>query len=207
MSIRKKGETSYKETALGVVSRSELIPLEIEGIKRAWDWILKRNVAGKLPLTTEFLKQVHKIGFAWIFPEMGGQFRKIEVTVSKHTPPKFYQVPQLMEDFLKDLNVRLKHLLQVDTRDLVKEITELLAWAHHRFLWIHPFMDYNGRISRLLTNIILLKLELPPIEMHVETRAGRLKYVEALQCADQGDSTKLQKIIFRAIRETAKELE
>jgi hypothetical protein len=35
------GETSYKETAFGIIPRSQLIPLEIEGIKRAWDFVAK----------------------------------------------------------------------------------------------------------------------------------------------------------------------
>jgi hypothetical protein len=35
---RRQGETSYKDTAFGIISHSKLIPLEIEGIKRAWDF-------------------------------------------------------------------------------------------------------------------------------------------------------------------------
>lgn len=207
MSKKKKGETSYKETAFGIIPRSQIIPLEIEGIKRAWDWVLKKNSTSTLPLTIAFLKQVHKIGFAWIFPEIGGQFRKVEVTVSKHTPPKFYQAPQLMGNFLENLKTRLKHLPKIDALNFIEELTELLAWAHHRFLWIHPFTDYNGRIARLLINIILLKLNLPPIEMKVETEAGRNGYIEALQYADNEDNSKLQEIILNAIKEAAKALE
>lgn len=41
--LKRKGETSYKETAFGIIPRSKLIPLEIEGIKRAWDFILKKG--------------------------------------------------------------------------------------------------------------------------------------------------------------------
>src|SRR3989338_5106970 len=203
---KRLGETSYKETAFGIIPRSKLILLEIEGITRAWDFVLKKKIKNKLPLTPNFLKKIHEIGFGWIFPELGGKFRKIDVTVSKHIPPKFYLVPQEMDNFTKDLKIRIKHLPKIDDEKFINELISLLSWSHHKFLWIHPFQDYNGRISRLLTNVILLNLNLPPIELKVETTAGRKNYVKALQLADNHNYTKLENIIKSAIDEMAKEL-
>lgn len=204
--VKRKGETSYKETAFGIIPRSKLIPLEIEGIKRAWDFVLRKNEKGKLPLTPEFIKKLHKIGFGWIFPEMGGKYRVIEVKVSNHTPPKFYLVPQLMNEFAKDLQIRIKYLPKIEDKKFLDELISLLAWSHHRFLWIHPFQDYNGRIGRLLNNVILLNINLPPIELKVETTASRKKYIEALQSADSHDYRNLEKIIRSAIEESVEEL-
>ncbi|OIO16301.1 hypothetical protein COV56_03225 [Candidatus Kuenenbacteria bacterium CG11_big_fil_rev_8_21_14_0_20_37_9] len=203
---KRPGETSYKETAFGIIPRSKLIPLEIEGIKRAWDFVLKKSAKNKLPLATSFIKKAHQVGFGWIFPELGGKFRKINVTVSKHTPPKFYFVSQEMDNFTKDLQVRIKHLPKIEDEKFINELISLLAWSHHKFLWIHPFQDYNGRIGRLLINIILLNLNLPPIELKVETTAGRKKYVKALQLADSHNYIKLENIFNSAIDEMANEL-
>src|SRR4030042_1853662 len=177
---KRKGETSYRETAFGIIPRSKLIPLEIEGIKKAWDFVLKKNGKGKLPLTPEFIKQMHKTGFGWIFPKMGGKYRIIDVKVSKHIPPKYYLVPQLTVEFSKDLKKRIKHLPKIEDEKFLDKLVSLLAWSHHKFLWIHPFQDYNGRIGRLLNNVILLNLNLPPVELKVETAAGRNRYVKAL---------------------------
>jgi Fic family protein len=160
-----------------------------------------------LPLTLDFIKEIHKIGFGWIFPELGGKFRVIEVTVSNHIPPKFFLIPQLMEDFMKDSQTRIKHLPKIEDEKFLNELISLLAWSHHRFLWIHPFKDYNGRIARLLNNIILLNLNLPPIELKVETKSGRKKYIEALQSADNHDYSKLEKIFRSAIEEATRELQ
>ncbi|MBI4652094.1 Fic family protein [Candidatus Desantisbacteria bacterium] len=201
------GETSYKETAFGIIPRAILIPLEIEGTKRAWDFVIDQFNKNKTNITPAFIQEVHKIGFGWIFPTMGGKFRKIDVTVSKHIPPKYYLIPQLMTDFTKDVKTRINHLSKIDNPKFINELTALLAWAHHRFLWIHPFQDYNGRIGRLLNNIILLHQNLPPIELKVETTSGRKKYVEALQKADSGDYNNLEKLIRSAIEESIKEIQ
>ena len=204
--MKRTGETSYKETVFGILPRAKLIPLEIEGIKKAWDFVLKQENKGKIPITSSSLQKIHKVGFGWIFPEMGGKFRTIEVTVSKHTPPRFFQVPQLMEDFTEDLKTRLKCLPDFERPNFLEELVELLAWAHHRFLWIHPFFDYNGRIGRLLMSMILMNLNLPPIELRVETKVSRIKYVKALSQADEGDFTSLEKLIRAALEEAAKKL-
>lgn len=201
------GETSYKETAFGIIGRSELIPLEIEGIKKAWDFVLQKSERANITLTPSFLKQVHKVGFGWMSPEIGGKFRTIEVRVSDHTPPKPYLIPQLIEDFSRDLKTRLKHLPKLEGNTFLEKLIELLAWTHHRFLWIHPFTDYNGRIARLLNNIILVNLNLPPIELKVETPKTREKYVKALQQADKGYYKDLEKHISKAITESVTEYE
>lgn len=202
---KRKGETSYKETIFGIIPRSRLIPLEIEGIKKAWDFVLNQHSRGKISVTPLSLQKIHKIAFGWIFPEISGKFRNIEVIVSKHKPPRFHQVATLMKDFTEDLKIRLKYLPNIDNVNFLSELTDLLAWAHHRFLWIHPFTDYNGRIGRLLINIILLNLNLPPIELKVETKRGRTKYVAALQKSDEGHYDKLKQLMRSALEEAVRE--
>jgi len=203
---RRKGETSYRQTAFGIIPRSKLILLEIEGIKRAWDFVLKERKKTKISITSSFIKKLHKVGFGWIFPEMAGKFRKIEVTVSDHAPPKYHLLPQLMDNYCKDLKERSKHLPTLEQPTFLKKLVCFLAWAHHRFLWIHPFKDYNGRIARLLTNVILLNLDLPPIELKVETKISRKKYIEALKNADDSNYSKLEEIVREAIEETGREV-
>jgi len=203
---KKPGETNYRETTFGILPRSKLILLEIEGIKRAWDFVLDRRLKVKIVITPELIKKLHGVGFSWIFPETSGKFRKVEVTVSDHIPPKYYLLPQFMVDYCRDLKERLKHLPAFNQPDFVKELINLLAWTHHRFLWIHPFKDYNGRIARLLINVILLNLNLPPIELKVETKNGRKRYVAALKQADAGDNSALTKLIHEAIEETSREI-
>lgn len=205
--MKKIGETSYKETAFGIIPRSKLIPLEIEGTKKAWDFIIDKSKIGEISITVDFLLELHKIGYGWIFPDIAGRFRKIDVKVSEHIPPKFYQVREVMAGFTADLKIRSKHLPSTFDLKYINNLCELLAWAHHRFLWIHPFQDYNGRISRLLNNVILLNLNLPPIELKVETKVGRKKYIQALQKADNGGYHDLEKIIQSAIEESFEEVE
>ena len=201
-----KDETSYGETAFGIIPRSKLIPLEIEGVKRTWDFILKKRKKTKISITPSFIKKLHEVGFAWIFPKEGGDFRKVEVTVSDHTPPRHHLLSQFMDSYCKDLAERLKHLPSLSQADFLEELVCFLAWVHHRFLWIHPFKDYNGRIGRLLINIILLNLDLPPIELKVETKVGRKKYIQALKNADNGNCLNLEKLIRNAVEETTEDL-
>lgn len=57
--VKCKGETSYKETAFGIIPRSKLIPLEIEGIKKAWDFVLQKSEKDSF-LTSSFFKKLQK---------------------------------------------------------------------------------------------------------------------------------------------------
>jgi hypothetical protein len=60
----------------------------------------------------------------------------------------------------------------------------LAAWLHHRFTQIHPYQDGNGRVARVLANLVLVKQQLFPV---VITRDHRPRYIEALEQSDAGN--------------------
>ena len=82
------------------------------------------------------------------------------------------------------------------------EVISLLAWFQNRFVWIHPFKDYNGRVGRLLTNLILLNLGLPILTIKAETGKDRDEYIEAMKTADQQDYSRLEELIATALNES-----
>jgi hypothetical protein len=75
-------------------------------------------------------------------------------------------------------------------------IPERLAGTHAEFERIHPFLDGNGRVGRLLMNLMLVRLGYPPAVIYARERA---KYLDALGRADDGDAAPLGELIARAV--------
>lgn len=67
----------------------------------------------------------------------------------------------------------------------------LAAWLHHRFSQIHPYQDGNGRVARVLANLVLVKRQLFPV---VITRNQRPQYIDALEQADSGNLKSLTRL-------------
>ena len=84
----------------------------------------------------------------------------------------------------------------------IHKVVELLAWFQHGFVLIHPFQDYNGRLARMLTICILLKLGLPPIEIKADSGGDRQKYLDAMYAADEGNYSQLEKLMEVALNES-----
>ena len=57
------------------------------------------------------------------------------------------------------------------------------AYAHHAFVWIHPFADGNGRVARALASIFTLRTDSIPLLILLEHKA---EYLTALREADRG---------------------
>lgn len=104
------------------------------------------------PLDKEFICQVHRIvveGLVREGDERPGAFRTRPVTINKssHIPPAPTDVDDRMRELVVFINE--KHGAQFD---LLKD-----AIAHHRFTWIYPFTNGNGRVARLLTYAMMAK--------------------------------------------------
>lgn len=194
-STKPKGATSYKHTVFGIIPRSKLLQLELEGTKKGLEFIATnyhQNITPKLIL------KIHEIAFAWIFPDWAGKYRTIRVEYSGKEAPLPHEITTLVINLCADLAERIKHL----DKDQVTKIIELLAWFQHRFVWIHPFQDYNGRLARMLTTYILLQLDLPPSEIKANTKKDRDNYLHAMYAADENDYLKLEKLIKQALDES-----
>lgn len=201
-STKPKGATSYKETAFGIIPRLKLLPLELEGTKKGLDLVYQLvSKSPKVEITPELILRIHNESFGWIFPTWAGKFRTVRVEFSGKEAVPPHQVRGLIVILCADLKERFKYL-SPKSDDFVERVVGLLAWLQHRFVWIHPFQDYNGRVARMLTILILMILNLPPIEIRAKAKNDRRKYLEAMYAADDGDYSKLETLIERSLNES-----
>jgi len=113
-----------------------------------------------------------------------GQYKAFEnMTVRSNGKIHMYllpaEVPAAMKALIDDTNEQLK---SIDINDIDKHPLTVAVRFHQQFLnKIHPFSDGNGRIGRLLTNLILLKQQYPPIFI---TDVDRLVYLKRFEESD-----------------------
>lgn len=158
---------------------------EIINLMHALDFI-DEHIADT-PISRGFILELHKIVVSGLTREgddhIGG-FRDKDVSIanSKHTPPSHYDVADLMRELIEYINDG------ANSRDELLKI----ALAHHRFVWVHPFGNGNGRTVRLLTYAMLCKkgyIEPNALRLFNPTAvfAGdRYKYYDMLERADKG---------------------
>jgi Fic family protein len=129
-------------------------------------------VTQKMELSEYVLKQIHGIILYGIDRENAGIYRKLPVAIagSKHLPPQPYLLQDLMEDYF-----RFYEFHKDDLHPVV-----LAAEMHERLVSIHPFIDGNGRYSRLIMNLILLQHGFP-LAIIGGDYESRMAYYDALE--------------------------
>ena len=75
-STKPKGATSYKQTAFGIIPRTKLLQLEIEGTKNGLEFVANNFHQN---ITPQLILRIHETAFAWIFPDWAGKYRTIRV--------------------------------------------------------------------------------------------------------------------------------
>jgi len=110
---------------------------------------IKHLVEKKSVFNEHALLAVHNLILRGIDQSNAGKYRQVQVMIkgSKHVPPAPYLVPKQMEDYF------IWYRQQQNKLHPVVLATEM----HERLVTIHPFIDGNGRTSRLVMNLILLK--------------------------------------------------
>lgn len=147
---------------------------EVINHKKAYGYV-KKCIAEKKPLDENIVKDLHAILTENII--VGGIYRKEEVRISGagFTPPAGNEMYMQIKNFYEDLKIKENELNPI----------ELAAWTHAEFVRIHPYIDGNGRTSRLIMNYQLLIHGYLPISVAKE---NRLDYYNALeQYAVKGD--------------------
>lgn len=168
--IRHIIETRYAVPGKSLQEQNEAIGVDV-AMKYINTTLLSRAGA----ITVNDILEIHRRVLGYADPVEAGRFRVSQVFVGHHIPPHPQDLDRHMQELVQWLNSEeALHLHPV----------ELAALAHYKLVYVHPFVDGNGRTSRLLMNLILMQASYPPITIRKEQRA---EYYTALDTANEGD--------------------
>ncbi|MCI9126844.1 MAG: Fic family protein [Eubacterium sp.] len=146
---------------------------EVVNHDKAFGYIKKCISEGKV-LDENIVKDIHSLLMENILT--GGIYRNVDVRITgaNHKPPTPNEMFEQIKNFYTDIEYR-------DKRNAI----EFAAWTHAEFVRIHPFVDGNGRTSRMIMNYQLMNAGFLPVSIAKE---NRLEYFEALEVyAVEGD--------------------
>ncbi|MDA1020290.1 MAG: Fic family protein [Cyanobacteria bacterium] len=184
------------ETKLGILDHVELNQHEAVGLKKTWDFLLNNQSDD---LDSLLINKAHKHGFDFLY-EWAGKYRTTTPLVGNLEPPAPHQITELMINLFNDLNYRTN---EIDVDNLEK-VVQLLAWFEHKFIVIHPYSNTNGRMGRLLTNFILLRLGYPLLD-YSNRSEDRASYIQAMHDADNKDYERLETFIAEELSKAIKQ--
>lgn len=182
---------------------------EIENLEDTMDFI-EDNI-GQTPINKAFISELHK-GIVKDLPitkngegdRTPGEYRRVNLEISKsdHIPPDYNKIDEYMDELFGFINTP-----HPSKYDLLK-----VAIAHHRFVWIHPFGNGNGRTVRMFTYAMLVKLGFNVAEGRILNPTAvfcndRNKYYEHLAQADTGTEQGLESWCLYVLKGLKDEIE
>lgn len=202
-SNRIEGNTlTFQETHLvineGITIGGKSMSEHLEAInhKEAIEMI-KDLVLNKTPLNSFRLKQLHQLILKGIDNRNAGRYRDVPVRISgsSHIPPEPYLIEKLMEDYF----------LFYETQKSTLHPVILAAEMHERLVSIHPFIDGNGRTSRLIMNLILLQngYTIANLKGNLSDRMNYYNALEKVQINHERDD--FFQLIIKHVNESLKE--
>jgi len=161
--------------------------LEATNNAKGYDLIV-RLAREQAPFSHVTIQQIHEMVTRGIL-EQAGQYRtrNVRITGAARSPADWSHILREMDELIAD----------IEKQD--RPVVEMTAYLHHRFVAIHPFVDGNGRVARLLGNLYLLRNGYPPI---VLDQKNRQQYYRALREADNGNLSAFTGFIARAVNES-----
>lgn len=151
--------------------------LEAVGHSQAFDYMW--NLSKDKEITEKNIKSLHKLFFQAIDEKQAGKYRKRNVIISgsqyNDMIPAPSELAKAMKVFITEMNTKRQELHPVIFAALI----------HKEFVFIHPFVDGNGRVARLLMNLALIQVGYP---ITIIPPILRPDYIRTLEKAHTDDS-------------------
>jgi hypothetical protein len=174
--------------------------MAVQGYTIAYGLVLE-HVRGKGPVDSALILDLHEAlfrpsvdaGLADTAALRGWRHDRVGLHGWRYVPPNAKKVPDLMDG-----------LERFAVRNDLNPVTRALL-IHLEFVTIHPFMDGNGRLGRLLMNHALLTAGLPWVTIRSDERVPFFRSIEKAQVDDQVAS--FAEFLWHLIRQVVRELE
>lgn len=197
------GETRLVvEEGLTITGKPLKDTLETKNLAHAMDFFEKLASTVDKPITATDVRQIHYAILKDINNDNAGKYRQMEVEISgsQYKPPSYIRIPELMDeysDWLTKITSPEKDVTLVDP--IISA-----AVAHTWFVYIHPFIDGNGRTARILMNLVLMRFGYP---VSIITKDDRHRYYDALEESQSCDLTPFISLLCDTISESLDEYE
>ncbi len=159
---------------------------EAVGHAKAYDYLC--DLSHDAPLTEETVCAIHRLFYQQIDSDRAGQYRHVPVFISGSS---FAVAP------VTEIPKRMRQLMQWYMAHEGKlHPVVLAAELHKRFVYIHPFVDGNGRVARLLMNLALMRND---YNIAIIPAITRSEYVSSLEQSHSDDTIFQQFIADRVM--------
>ena len=162
------------EDGVAIGGRPSRDHLEVIGHSKAFDYMY--SLIGSDRISENDILMLHKLFYMAIEPEKAGVYRNcpVVITGSEYPVPEHKEITMLMQKFVIEMHTVKKKLHPV----------EYAARIHKELVFIHPFIDGNGRVARLLMNLTLLRRGYPAL---IIPKILRDEYIRVLEQAHQDE--------------------
>ena len=197
------GETrQVVEHGLTITGKPLKDQAEARNLSHALDFLEELAGNSDRPIAENDVRQLHALVLHGITDE-AGTYRSTVVSISgsDYSPPGPESVPAQMEEFGR----WLAHA-SIPRDGTFAGVLGLVAAAvaHTWFVTVHPFIDGNGRVARLLMNLMLMRYGYP---IAIVTKEDRLRYYDALEISQTSDLTPFIVLLAECIEESLEEYE
>lgn len=160
---------------LGIRKPREMDRLETEILEKTFK-TLTTSYGKKHRFTTHDICLMHKTWLETIY-RWAGQYRRTNLSKDDFHFAAAIQIPKLMSEFENKILSRYTPADHLQGDKLI----HALAVIHVELILIHPFREGNGRIARLLSDLMCLQAGLPPLDYGIIKREKKESYFRAVQ--------------------------
>lgn len=180
---------------VGITSPEDIDELELHLLAQLYEEVLLRNLPAR-SLTCDDLKHWHHLWLGNVYP-WAGQERTVNMSKGGFPFAAAAQIPRLLDAFERSYLRRYTPCHGYSDEALALAI----ATTHVEFILIHPFREGNGRLSRLLADVMAVQSGRDPLD-YSSWEAHKASYISAIHAGFSGNYQPMQHWVRQAMGDT-----
>ena len=179
---------------LGITDPDEMAEAETDLLHKLYQYIFERELPSSL--TPEIIQSWHRWWLGEIYP-WAGKLRSVNMAKPDIEFAAAKYLPKLFESFNRSYLRQYERLLDLDDEVLFGYLAE----SHVEFILIHPFREGNGRISRLLIDVMATKAGYGPLDYSLWDQHKGF-YFKSIQAGRDRDYSHVTRLVRDVIKKT-----